>query len=47
MNELIKAMYQTSIDLIKEIYDLSLKHNLTNSQEFLNWQDELNEYSVI
>ena len=41
-NELFKA----HIDEAEAIYRLAQDYNMLNEQEFLDWQDKLNEISV-
>lgn len=40
----MKELYDISIKLCEEIYQMS-KH-LQNTQDFINWQDELNKISI-
>lgn len=42
MNEL----FQNSLELCNIIYKLAQEQHLQNTQEFINWQDKLNEISV-
>lgn len=46
MKDIITNLYRESLELLKIIYDLSERNELLNSQEFLDWLDELNEISV-
>lgn len=42
----IKALMTSSIANITSIYLLAKEYNMLNSQEFMDWQDELNKISV-
>lgn len=44
--ELFKQLYQANIDEIKAIEQLSIDYNMLDSQEFLEYQDKLNELSL-
>lgn len=46
MEEHIKTMLEKSLDLIRSTDKLIRNLKLENSQEFLDWQDELNALSV-
>ena len=46
MEEHIKTMLDKSLDLIRSTDKLIRNLKLENSQEFLDWQDELNALSV-
>ena len=43
----IKAVMAANIDQTRSIFNLCKEHNLLDSQEFIGWQDELNEISVM
>lgn len=36
-----------SLDFVKMLYEYALNNNFHNSQEFINWQDVLNVYSLL
>lgn len=42
----IKKEYKTTLDLVQRVYNHSKRFDLLNTQEFLDWQDELNKISV-
>lgn len=42
----MKDMYNASILLLKSIMQIAEKEELTNTQEFLDWEDEINKLSV-
>jgi len=44
--ELWKQLFQAHIDEAEAIYRLVQEHDLFDSQEFIDWQDKLNEISV-
>lgn len=46
MDELIKMMMSANITSAEYIYKLSKALDMLDSQEFINWQDELNSISV-
>ena len=46
MEEKIKVVLEKSLDLIRSTDKLIRNLKLENSQEFLDWQDELNALSV-
>lgn len=46
MENLEKDVYKTSIELLEDIYEYSVKSDRINSQEFLDWLDKINEISV-
>lgn len=46
MKMIMKELFQNSIELCEIIYKLVNEKHLNNSQEFLDWQDKLNELSV-
>lgn len=43
---LFNQLYETSINEIKAIKDLSVLHKMNNEQSFINWLDELNKLSI-
>ena len=46
MEEHIKIMLEKSLELVRTADKLVRDNKLENSQEFLDWQDELNALSV-
>lgn len=44
--EVLKTMMSINIRDAKSIFELAKANGCTDSQEFINWQDELNEISV-
>jgi hypothetical protein len=44
--ELVKMMNDHAI-MTARIYETALMFKLENTQEFINWQDHLNEYSLL
>lgn len=46
MEEHIKTMLEKSLELVRTTDKLVRDNKLENSQEFLDWQDELNALSV-
>ena len=45
-NDLWKELLQANIDEADAIYRLAQDYNMLNEQEFLDWQDKLNEISM-
>ena len=45
-NDVIKAMMSLNIRDAKSIYELCKTSNCLDSQEFIDWQDELNAISI-
>lgn len=45
-NDLWKELFKAHIDEAKAIMNLAKDYDMLNSQEFLDWQDQLNEISV-
>ena len=43
----MSELYDNSIELAKDIIDLAKEYDLLNTQEFINWQDELNNLSQL
>lgn len=46
LNEIIYQLYETSIEMLKSIRELSIRNGLNNDQKFIFWQDELNALSL-
>lgn len=46
MNDLFYQLYETSVNMIKAIDELSILNGLEDSQEYLNFKDELNSISI-
>ena len=44
--EALKAMMELNITDAKRIYELSREQDCLDSQDFLDWQDELNAISI-
>ena len=44
--DLLRQLYKKNIKEIKQIEDLSIKYNMLDEQEYLNWKDELNKLSI-
>lgn len=44
--KILKQMMEMSISDAKSIYELAKANGCQDSQEFINWQDELNAISV-
>ena len=42
----IKKEYKTVLNLVRRTYEHSKNFDMLNTQEFLDWQDELNKISV-
>ena len=40
--ELIQKLYQSSIDMVVGVQNLAKDYDLTDSQDYINWLDELN-----
>ena len=47
VKDYLNEMYEAHIQMAKSIKNIALEYNLINEQEFLNWQDELNEISQL
>lgn len=45
-NELWKQLFKAHVDEAEAIYRLAQEYDMLDSQEFLDWQDKLNELSV-
>ena len=46
MKKIIFDFLKMNLEQIELAYKLSLEYGLTDTQEFINWQDKLNEYST-
>ena len=46
MKEIFKQLYEANIQTIKALEDLSLEYDMLDEQEYLDWKDELNKYSL-
>ncbi len=46
MKEIIFKFLKMNIEQVQMAYKLCVEYGLTDTQEFLHWQDTLNEYSV-
>jgi len=44
--ELWKQLFNAHVDEAKAIYRLAQDYDMLNEQDFLDWQDALNEISV-
>lgn len=44
--ELWHELFKVNIDEAEAIFRLAQEYNMEDSQEFLDWQDKLNEISV-
>lgn len=44
--ELWKELFKAHLDMAETICRLSKEYDILDSQEFLDWQDKLNEISV-
>lgn len=44
--ELWHELFKANIDEAEAIFKLAQEHDMENSQEFLDWQDKLNEIST-
>jgi len=47
MKDTLNKLYSLSIEHTQLIYQLAKKLDCLDSQEFINWQDSLNEISVL
>ena len=45
-NDLWKELFKAHLDEAEAIYRLVREHDMEDSQEFLDWQDKLNEISI-
>ena len=43
----VNELYEAHIQMANAIRDIALEYDLINEQEFLNWQDELNNLSQL
>ena len=46
MENVWSELFKAHLDEAEAIVNLAREHNMLNSQEFLDWQDKLNEISV-
>ena len=44
--EIFRDLYQANIDEIKAIEQLSIDYNMLDTQDYINWKDMLNKYSL-
>ena len=42
----VNELYEAHIQMAKAIRNIAIEYDLINEQEFLDWQDKLNEISV-
>lgn len=47
MKEIICSLYERVIELCDYVDKASTKLGMQNTQEFINYQDKLNEYSLL
>lgn len=47
MKEIIYSLYEKVIELCDYVDKASIKMGMQNTQEFINYQDKLNEYSLL
>lgn len=47
IKEVLKEMYDAHIQLTEQIVKLVNEHELQNEQDYLDWQDRINELSVL
>lgn len=47
MKEIIYSLYERVIELCDYVDKASTKLRMQNTQEFINYQDKLNEYSLL
>jgi hypothetical protein len=47
IKEVLKEMYDAHIQLTEKIVQLVNEHKLQNEQDYLDWQDRINELSVL
>ena len=47
IKEVLKEMYDAHIQLTEQIVQLVNEHELQNEQDYLDWQDRINELSVL
>lgn len=45
-NDLWKELFKAHLDEAEAIYRLVREYDMGNSQEYLDWQDKLNEISM-
>ena len=44
--ELLCQLYETSIKMLQSIEELSIEHNMLDTQEYLLWKDTINSISL-
>lgn len=44
--EVFRQLYEANIKMIEAIENLSIKEDMLDSQEYLNWHDDLNTLSL-
>ena len=47
LSDIIMHMMNAHSLFTAQLYEVALKLNLENTQEFINWQDCLNEFSLL
>ena len=47
MKEIIYSLYERVIELCDYVDNASTRLGMQNTQEFINYQDKLNEYSLL
>lgn len=45
-NEYFRQLYEANIQMIDAIEKLSIEYDMLDEQEYLDWKDKLNEYSI-
>lgn len=45
MKEYLKQLYKESVNLCDTVDKLAREFSLENTQDFINWQDKINEVS--
>ena len=45
--ELFKQLYEATLEMVETTFTISQEFDMVNSQEFLEYQDKLNAFSVI
>lgn len=46
MNELFRELYEATIQQIQAIKNLTIEYDMLNKQEWIDFQDKLNEFSI-
>ena len=46
MENVWSELFKAHLDEAEAIFRLAQEHDMLDSQEFINWQDQLNEISV-